>query len=392
MYAPPLNMAHLLPLVLLAPATFAQMASLDSIGAPIKTPTAEHQSQMKSLLAEAANHVRHGGPEEEKLHRVRELVELHNGFVTDMITEYRPSLMARYAEKVARVTSLFEPAADGRRLATGSCFDSYGAEWGCVLTSCWCDRSFDDSTQGPDISTGCDDSSEYSAYACDVSMLQTECKVENDADCVGATQDDWVMNFFTNGTSSSIVANEEVILAESGTPTDDDDFNLGCGGRKGADTTEEWGSTTGTTANSWSVMCCNDVTCSYTDETCSTDPYMCGAFKPNLFETGGDDDDWDDDYDAMTGPTPTPTFAPTFGDCPTSYLGSGTNYQDNYDQAMKGAYVNADEYSTAFGVAACPIFDYDGCTDCDLSSSPRNAAIALGSSLLVLAASVGLFA
>ena len=60
---------------------------------------------------------------------------VHNGFVTDMITEYRPSLMARYAEKFARVTSLFEPAADGRRLATGSCFDSYGAEWGCVLTS-----------------------------------------------------------------------------------------------------------------------------------------------------------------------------------------------------------------------------------------------------------------
>ena len=42
-------MARLL-LVLLAPATYAQLASLDSVGAPIKTPTAEHQSQMKSLL------------------------------------------------------------------------------------------------------------------------------------------------------------------------------------------------------------------------------------------------------------------------------------------------------------------------------------------------------
>ena len=384
-------MAHLLPLVLLAPATFAQMASLDSIGAPIKTPTAEHQSQMKSLLAEAANHVRHGGPEEERLHRVRELVTMHNGFVTDMITQYRPSLMARYVEKVARVTSLFEPAADGRRLATGSCFDSYGAEWGCVLSSCWCDRSFDDSGSGPDISTGCDDSSEYSAYACDVSMLQTECKVDNDAACVGAEQDDWVKNFFTNGTSSSIVANEEVILAESGTPNDDDDdFNLGCGGRKGK---EAWdGSFKGTTANSWSMMCCNDVTCSYTDETCSTDPYMCGAFKPNLFAGGDDGDDGDDDGWDVPLPTPTPTLTPTFGDCPTSYLGSGTNYQDNYDQGMKGAYLNDDKFSAAYTGTGCPNFNYDGCTDCDVSSSPRNAAIALGSSLLVLAASVGLFA
>ena len=169
------------------------------------------------------------------------------------------------------------------------------------------------------------------------------------------------------------------------------------GQSKGRGEAEGWdGSYKSTTANSWSVMCCNDVTCSYTDETCSTDPYMCGAFKPNLFETGGDDDDFDDDDDWMANddnsPTPTPTLTPTFGDCPTSYLGSGTNYQDNYDQAFKGAYVNADEFSTAFGVAACPIFNYDGCTDCDLSSSPRNAAIALGSSLLLLAASVGLFA
>ena len=63
-------MARLLPLVLLVPATFAAQSSLDTIRPPIKKPTAEHQSQMKSLLTEAATHVRNGGPEEEKL-RIR---------------------------------------------------------------------------------------------------------------------------------------------------------------------------------------------------------------------------------------------------------------------------------------------------------------------------------
>ena len=362
-------MARLLPLVLLVPATFAAQSSLDTIRPPVKKPTAEHQSQMKSLLTEAATHVRNGGPEEEKLHRMRELIELHNGFVTDMIAEYRPSLMARYAEKVARVSGLFEPAADGRRLATGSCFASYGAEWGCVLSSCWCDRAITDSASGPDISTGCDDSSEYSSYACDVSMLQTECKVDNDADCVGATQDDWVMNFFTNGTSASIVANPEVIAAESKVSgPNDDDWNLGCGGTTGQ---------TGTQASSWSYMCCSASTCAYSDDTCSTDPYMCGVLNSNLWPHGDD------------SPSPSPTYASCAG------VGLGTQASTSWESAMKGA--TPQDFPSAFTgtTDACPSFNYDGCTeDCgvNISSSPRNAALALGSLLLVLAASLGLVA
>ena len=374
-------MARLLPLVLLVPATFAAQSSLDTIRPPIKKPTAEHQSQMKSLLTEAATHVRNGGPEEEKLHRMRELIELHNGFVTDMIAEYRPSLMARYAEKVARVSGLFEPAADGRRLATGSCFASYGEEWGCVLSSCWCDRALYDSESGPDISTGCDDSSEYSSYACDVSMLQTECKVDNDAACVGATQDDWVINVFTNGTSASIVANPEVIDAESkmATGSDEDDWNLGCGGSEGQ---------TGALASSWSYMCCSrGDTCAYSDDTCSTDPYMCGVMNPNL---------WTHD-----SPSPSPTYASCAG------VGLGDNWENSWQSAMQGA-TPQDFQSVFTGTTdACPNFNYAGCIttttedttttteDCGLttvSSSPRNAALALGSLLLVLAASLGLVA
>jgi hypothetical protein len=72
-----------------------------------KPPTDAHQAAMKTRLAEAAHHVQHGGPRDEKLHRVRGLIELHGGFVTDMLAEYRPSLMANW---VAKVRSFINPA------------------------------------------------------------------------------------------------------------------------------------------------------------------------------------------------------------------------------------------------------------------------------------------
>ena len=137
-----------------------------------RRPAHHHQREMQARLADAARHVLHGGPHEEKLHRVRDLVELHNGFVTDMIATYRPSLMHKWVDKVTRLARLVGPRdARGRGLtestetSPGPCFDSHAAEWGCVLSSCWCDRAFDDSVSGPEISTSCDDSSEYTSYA-----------------------------------------------------------------------------------------------------------------------------------------------------------------------------------------------------------------------------------
>ena len=351
--------------------------ALDSIVGPIKNPTKEHQSQMKSLLAEASDHVRYGGPEEEKMRRAHELIELHNGFVTDMIKEYRPSAMARYVEKVTFIKNMFEPADEGRRLATGDCFASYGAEWGCVMSSCWCDRMFYDSSQGPDTSSGCDDSSEYSAYACDVSMLQTECKISNDANCLGSSQDDWEINFFTNGTSSSISGNVDVQQVEN----DDQSSELelyppaeGCGGN---------GVYAGS-ALSWSNICCGSLeTCSYTDSTCSTDPFMCQPFPANLF------------LDDMETGTASPTGMPTYSTCDN--VGLGTNAKWSGETGYKDATFSQfdDVYPT--DDTACPNFEYPTGTASasvvDLeASAPRNAALALGSLVLALGVSFGLLA
>ena len=314
-------------------------------------PTEEHQREMKVRLAEASNHVRFGGPKEEMVHRARELVELHNGFVTDMIKEYRPSRMATYAKKVRGLTSLFETeeSGEGRRLSTGPCFNTYGAEWGCVMSSCWCDRAFDDSESGDDISTSCDDSSEYSAYACDVSMLQTECRIESDTNCIDgdATQDDWVINFFTNGSSSSLTGNVDVIQAETGTSDED-----ACGGNG---------------ATSWSQMCCEASTCQYSDATCATGPYVCGTFNENAWDVDG------------------PSFAPTYSTC--ADYGLGNNAETDIWGEGEFGNEGPGDYPQAFTAtpesdAACP--DFVNAFAADPTPSPTTASPTLSPTTSVM--------
>lgn len=139
-----------------------------------KTPSPEDQEEMRWRLQESAHHVLHGGPSAAKLDRAHQLVKMHGGFVTDMIKQYRPSLMSRWLKRTSMFHRLFPTSqfglmgdAQGRRLDegpgsdTGVCFDTYKDEWACVTESCWCDRALSQSAAGPDKSTSCDDGSEY---------------------------------------------------------------------------------------------------------------------------------------------------------------------------------------------------------------------------------------
>ena len=87
-------------------------------------------------------------------------------------------------------------------------------------------------------------------------------------------------------------------------------------------------------------------------------------------------------------------------------VGLGDNWENSWQSAMQGA--TPQDYPSVFTgtTDACPNFNYAGCIttttedttttteDCGItvSSSPRNAALALGSLLLGLAASRGLVA
>ena len=112
---------------------------------------------------------------------------------------------------------------------------------------------------------------------------------------------------------------------------------------------------------------------------------MCGVLNPNLWPHGDD------------SPSPSPTYASCAG------VGLGDNWENSWQSAMQGA--TPQDYPSVFTgtTDACPNFNYAGCIttdttttteDCGItvSSSPRNAALALGSLLLVLAASLGLVA
>jgi hypothetical protein len=54
-------------------------------------------------MAAAVHHVRNGGPSEDKLQRAHDLIEAHGGFVTDMLKEYRPSLMSQWIKKATNI-------------------------------------------------------------------------------------------------------------------------------------------------------------------------------------------------------------------------------------------------------------------------------------------------
>lgn len=94
----------------------------------------------------------------------------------------------------------------------------------------------------------------YSGYACDVSMLAVDCKVESDSNCLtedDEAQDDWFHRFFN-------VTNEMV-------EADDDTAGI-------ASMNEE--------CSEWPMMCCGDSDCAeYSDSTCSDASMMCDSFS-----------------------------------------------------------------------------------------------------------------
>jgi len=252
---------------------------------------------------------------------MHDVLELHNGFVTDMLATYRPSKLAKYIAKASRFIAMMGPPAHEeargtRRLDGGACFDSYGEEWMCVMQSCSCDRAIDmseagGSQSGPDISTACDDTSEYMTYACDVSMQQTECKIDNDLDCV--TDDDWVLNWFKGGLPANAsysysfdveygpdgddtLPSKEIEIAEGGMNDDWDDWEgpQDCGGS--------------TAERSWSMQCCGKSTCQYADAACEADPMQCAPFRTNfMYETTLNDGVGVGDETTMP-PSPFPTY------------------------------------------------------------------------------------
>ena len=278
-----------------------------------KLPSKDHQNEMKRRLQDAAKHVMYGGPRESKLERVNELLETHGGFVTDMITTYRPSLISKWLKKAYDVRALSKAASSERRLSkndedpgsdTGACYDTHHEEFNCVVESCWCDRALDQSDSGPDVSSSCDDSSEYASYACDVSMLALDCKIAADTDCIPVEcegmqceelQDDWAIRYFTNG-SSRVIESDDAI----------EDANDDCRG--------------------WPLNCCGSRDCTaYDDETCETAATQCAPFTENV---------WSHD-----SPSPAPTWSACDGNTTSSawmWHGEFDGYRDdgfNYDAA-----------------------------------------------------------
>ena len=317
-----------------------------------KLPSMDHQNEMKRRLQESAKHVINGGPRESKLERVNELLETHGGFVTDMITTYRPSLISKWLKKAYDVRALSKAASSERRLSkndedpgsdTGACYDTYREEFNCMLESCWCDRALDQSGDR-DISTTCDDSSEYASYACDISMLPLDCKIAADDDCIpdecegtqcDGLQDDWAIRFFTNGTSRVVVSDDVI-----------EDANDECRG--------------------WPLNCCGSSDCTeYNDATCETAGTQCAPFMENV-------------WPHEDPPSPAPTWSHCDGYTPSrrwtwqsefdGYKDDGVEYDDAACSFTAGASASYSDVAAAAGYecsqAYCTSPSDDGGYDC----------------------------